>query len=56
MFRLERLLEKREDSERAEVAFRTLYRLQGVIVSRPKYPEFSWEFLSHFLDFNVSRT
>jgi hypothetical protein len=27
--RLEELLEKREDSERAEVAFRTLYRLRA---------------------------
>ena len=53
---MEELLEKREDSERAEVAFRALYRLGGKTVGRPKYPEFSWGFLSYYLDFNVSRT
>ena len=50
------LLEKREETEKAEVAFRTLYRLEGGIVGRPKYPEFSWDFLSHYLDFYVPRT
>ncbi len=54
--RLEVLLEKREDSERAEVAFRTLYRLEGKTVGRPKYPEFSWDFLRYYLDFNLPRT
>jgi hypothetical protein len=48
--RLEVLLEKREDPERAEVAFRTLYRLEGGIVGRPKYPEFSWANLKIYLD------
>ncbi len=54
--RLEELIEKREDPERAEIAFRTLYRLGGKIVGRPKYPKFSWEFLSYYLDFNMPRT
>jgi hypothetical protein len=54
--RLEVLLEKREDLERAEVAFRALYRLEGKTVGRPKYPEFSWEFLGYYLDFNLPRT
>ena len=54
--RLIELFEKREEPERAEVALRTLYRLEGKTVGRPKYPKFSWEFLSHYLDFNVSRT
>jgi len=54
--RLEELLEKREDPERAEIAFRTLYRLGGKNVGRPKYPKFSWEFLSYYLDFNMPRT
>ena len=54
--RLEEMLEKREDSKRAEVAFRALYRLGGKTVGRPKYPKFSWEFLSYYLDFNVPRT
>jgi hypothetical protein len=53
---LRELIEKRAEPERAEVAFRTLYRLEGGIVGRPKYPEFSWGFLSYYLDFNVSRT
>jgi hypothetical protein len=53
---LRALIEKREDSERAEVAFRALYRLGGKTVGRPKYPEFSWGFLSYYLDFNVPRT
>ncbi len=48
--RLEVLLEKIEDSERAEVAFRALYRLEGGTVGRPKYPEFSWEFLEQYLE------
>jgi hypothetical protein len=48
--RLEVLLEKREDSERAEVAFRALYRLGGKTVGRPKYPEFSWDTLKKYLD------
>ena len=49
--RLERLLEKREEPERAEIAFRALYRLERGIVGRPKYPKFSWEFLGHYLSF-----
>ena len=40
--RLMALLEKREEPERAEVAFRAFYRLERMIVGRPKYPEFSW--------------
>ncbi len=48
--RLEELLEKREDSERAEVAFRALYRLGGKTVGRPKYLKFSWEVLEQYLE------
>jgi hypothetical protein len=36
--RLEGLLEKKTDLERAEIAFRTMYRLEGGIVGRPRYP------------------
>ena len=50
MLRLEVLLEKGEDLERAEVAFRAMYRLEGRRVGRPKYPEFSWDFLEEYLD------
>ena len=48
--RLEELLEKREDPERAEIAFRALYRLNEKGVGRPKYPEFSWDTLKNYLD------
>ena len=48
--RLEELLEKREDPERAEIAFRAFYRLERMIVGRPKYPEFSWDFLQDYLE------
>ena len=41
--RLEHLLEARDDLERAEIAFRTLYRLLDTGVGRPKYPEFNWQ-------------
>ena len=44
------LLEKRAEPERAEVAFHTFYRLEGGIVGRPKYPEFSWDFLQDYLE------
>ena len=50
VLRLEVLLERRDDLERAEVAFRAMYRLEGGIVGRPKYPEFSWEFLQQYLE------
>ena len=50
VLRLEKLLEKREDLGRAEVAFRAMYRLEGGIVGRPKYPGFSWEFLQQYLE------
>ena len=48
--RLMALLEKREEPERAEVAFHTFYRLEGGIVGRPKYPEFSWANLKLYLE------
>ena len=47
---MEMLLEKREEPERAEVAFRTLYRLEGRTVGRPQYPEFSWTNLKLYLE------
>ena len=52
---MEVLLEKREDLERAEVAFRAMYRLEGGIVGRPKYPEFSWDFLQDYLEYYARR-
>ena len=54
--RLEALLEKKGEPERAEIAFRTLYRLKKTSVGRPKYPEFSWEYLNYYLRFLETRT
>ena len=48
--RLEALLEKREEPERAEIAFRAMYRLEGWSIGRPKYPKFSWEILKIYLE------
>jgi hypothetical protein len=48
--RLERLLEAEENPARAKIAFRALYRLIHGGPGRPMYPEFSWGYLSHFLD------
>ena len=53
--RLEVLLEKREDPKRAEIAFRTLHRLEGRSVGRPKYPEFSWANLQEYLEYYAVR-
>jgi len=47
--RLERLLEAEEEPERAEIAFRALYRLMHGGPGRPKYPEFDWDYLGYFL-------
>jgi hypothetical protein len=47
--RLERLLEAEEDRERAEIAFRTLYRLIHGGPVRPKYPRFDWDYLGYYL-------
>ena len=48
--RLEGLLKEKTDLERAEITFRTKYRLEGGFVGRPKYPEFSWVFLWNYLE------
>ena len=42
------------EKERAEIAFRTLHRLTKS--GRPKYPEFSWVYLEHYLDFHENET
>ncbi len=51
--RLETLLEEKRNQEKAEVAFRSIYRLLDGSTGRPKYPEFSWDFLSYYLDLHV---
>jgi hypothetical protein len=48
--RLRELLEKREEPERAEIAFRTMIRMEWEFAGRPKYPEFSWANLQKYLD------
>jgi hypothetical protein len=48
---LERLVGKGENVEEAEIVFRTLFRLENDKPGRPKYPEFSWEYLEYYLIF-----
>ena len=43
MLRLRELCEAGEDGEAAEIAFRTLFRLNRDEPGRPNYPEFTWE-------------
>ena len=47
--RLQELCEAREDREAAETAFRALFRLSRDEPGRPKYPEFTWGNLQHYL-------
>ena len=47
--RLRQLLE-RKDTEKAQTAFRCIHRLLEDNPGRPKYPEFSWDYLSYFLE------
>jgi hypothetical protein len=49
---LEQLLERREETERAEIAFRALERLTKDKPGRPKYSEFSWETLDYYLEYH----
>jgi hypothetical protein len=49
--RLEKLVEAREDPERAEITYRALHRLMHKGPGRPKYPQFDWRYLDHFLTF-----
>jgi len=51
--RLEQLLKEKNDLERTEVAFHCLYRLLEGGHGRPKYPNFSWVYLEHYLDQGV---
>ena len=46
------LLKKEEEPERAEQAFRVLYRLMSGGKGRIKYPEFSWGSLDYFLEYH----
>jgi len=48
--RLIQLLEEKNDPEKAQLAFRCLHRLLEENPGRPKYPEFSWDYLAYFVD------
>ena len=50
--RLLDMLEEKTEPEKAELGFHVLYRLMSDKPGRPKYPEFSWGLLDHFLDFH----
>ena len=50
---LKQMLKEKKDAERAEIAFRCLQRLLEGGAGRPRYEEFSWEYLDHFLASNV---
>jgi hypothetical protein len=43
LLRLEKLAEKRNDKEKAEIVFKALYRLMFVEIGRPRYPVFTWD-------------
>ncbi len=43
-FYLERQAETRENVEKAETVYRTLFRLTNEKPGRPRYPEFSWDY------------
>ncbi len=48
---LEKLTEERKEEEKAEITYRTLYRLMlAEKGGRPKYPEFSWNAAQTFID------
>lgn len=49
---LEKLAETRGNVDKAETAYRALYRLTNDKPGRPRYPEFSWEYLQHYLEFH----
>jgi hypothetical protein len=43
--------EKQGEKEKAEIAFRTLFRLTNETPGRPKYPTFSWEIVKQYLEY-----
>jgi hypothetical protein len=42
--------EKNGDTEKAEIAFRALFRFTNENPGRPKYPTFSWGLLKRYLE------
>lgn len=43
--------EKNGDIEKAEIAFRALFRLTNEDLGRPKYPTFSWNTMNYYLEY-----
>jgi hypothetical protein len=53
---LEKLTGERSEEEKAEITYRTLYRLMfAERGGRPKYPEFSWKAAQTFIDIYKDR-
>ena len=50
---LKQMMKEKKDAERAEIAFRCLQRLLEEGAGRPRYENFSWEYLDHFLSTDV---
>lgn len=48
--RLKQLLEEKNDPKKAQLTLRCLHRLIDTNQGRPKYPEFSWEYLAYVVD------
>jgi hypothetical protein len=46
------LLKEKEEPEKAERALRVLFRLMSGGKGRIKYPDFSWDYLEHFIMFH----
>ena len=46
-----KLYETREDQDKAEAAWKLMYRLAKKDPGRPKYPEFKWESIPGFLKY-----
>ena len=46
--RIAQLCVTKDDKEKAEIAFRTLYRLVRKESGRPRYPLFSWQLIENY--------
>jgi len=42
---------KNGDIERAEIAFRAVFRLTNETPGRPNYPTFSWDIMKHYFEY-----
>jgi hypothetical protein len=56
VLRLRQLLTKREDREKVEIAFRTLYYLTNPEPGKPRYLEFSWETIETCIELYYKKT